>query len=72
MGCGCNKNASRNTRPAIVASSNPTIRSTNNNANNAGSAGVTPRMNQSVSGLSVNRKEINKMRQEAIRKSLGR
>ena len=75
MGCGCNKNASRSTRPAIVASSNPVIRTTSNanaNPNATNAANVTPRLNQSVSGLSVNRREVDKIRQEAIRKSLGR
>lgn len=69
MGCGCGKNANRPTGsnqakvPGIVRQNVPPRTQTTN---------VTPRNTTSVSGLAMNRQAVQKARQEAIRKSLGK
>jgi|694.fasta_scaffold00614_13 hypothetical protein len=68
MGCGCGKNASRPTR--AVAKTPGVIRA--NVPPRTQQANVTPRKPPSISGLSVNRAAVNKQRQEAIKKSLGK
>ena len=71
MGCGCGKNANRTTStnrqpakvPGVVRSNVPP-RTQNVN--------VTPRINPSASGLAMNRQAVEKARQEAIKRSIGK
>ena len=71
MGCGCSKNASRVTRtqaitPKIVQNTPP------RSSQIVGPSNLTPRASQSVSGLNVNRNAVNQIRQDAIKKALGK
>lgn len=71
MGCGCSKNASRVTRtPAItpkIVQNTPRPSSQIVSPSN-----LTPRASQSVSGLNINRNAVNQIRQDAIKKALGK
>jgi hypothetical protein len=69
MGCGCGKNASRNTRSAIV----PNVTQARVNGNIVSTQSLNPRSApQSPAGLSLDQREVEKIRQEAIKKALGK
>jgi hypothetical protein len=69
MGCGCGKNASRNTRSAIV----PNVTQARANGSIVSTQSLNPRSApQSPAGLSLDKREVEKIRQEAIKKALGK
>ena len=68
MGCGCGKNANRNTRSSAIV---PNVTQANGNVVNT--QNLNPRTNaQSPAGLSLDKREVEKIRQEAIKKALGK
>jgi hypothetical protein len=70
MGCGCSKNASRVTR--TPASTPKIVQNTTKPTQIVNPSNLTPRAAQSASGLNVNRNAVNKIRQDAIKKALGK
>lgn len=71
MGCGCGRNANRNTgsKPAVV----PAVSQTKINGNIVSTQSLNPRpANNSPAGLSLDKRQVEKIRQEAIRKALGK
>ena len=69
MGCGCGKNASRNTRSAIV----PNITQTRANGSIVNTRSLNPNSApQSPAGLSLDKREVERIREEAIKKALGK
>jgi hypothetical protein len=70
MGCGCSKNAGRVTR--TQATTPKIVQNTPRPSQIVGPSNLTPRASQSVSGLNVNRNAVNQIRQDAIKKALGK
>jgi hypothetical protein len=71
MGCGCGKNASRNTRSASAIV--PNVTQARLNGNVVSTQNLNPRSApQSPAGLSLDQREVEKIRQEAIKKALGK
>lgn len=70
MGCGCSKNANRVTRaPANIPK---IVQNTPRSSKIVNPSNLTPRASQSASGLNINRNAVNQIRQDAIKKALGK
>ena len=72
MGCGCGKGGSRNTSRStpITPNVNRSVSPGQANSNNISQQSLSPRPeNKNISG---DRREVERMRREAIRRALGR
>ena len=71
MGCGCSKKAGRVTRPAPVTTPRA-VQNTPKPSQIVSPSNLVPRASRSVSGLNINRNAVNQIRQDAIKKALGK
>ena len=69
MGCGCGKNANRNTRSSAIV---PNVTQANGSIVNTQNLNPRAASAQSPAGLSLDKREVEKIRQEAIKKALGK
>ena len=73
MGCGCSKNGNRNTNRAVVspANINRNVTPVQNNTSSISQQSLSPKQENKVVN-SGDRRTVEKLRREAIRKALGR
>jgi hypothetical protein len=72
MGCGCSKNAGRVTRTQSATTPRIVQNTPRPSSQIVSPSNLTPRASQSVSGLNVNRNAVNQIRQDAIKRALGK